>query len=460
MNLEKRFKQQGFEVLEKAVITQGYCIGCGICAGICPVKCLEMETDLEGLYKPIIHHECIFCGKCIDTCPFKTGNPNEDHFAESKFSGVENIRSTNPVGYYVDNYSGNVSFVEQRIEATSGGITKWLLKKLLSSKYVNGVFGVSQINDPKSLFEYTLANKPEDIDKFSGSAYYPVELSASINYILKNPGKYAIVGLPCFLKGIELAKKNNPILNERIILVVGLVCGQSKTKKYAEYILKELLKLDEKKVVSIKFRKKTEINTVNNYLFEATLSNNLTANIAWKSGVRDIFINKLFTPKACHFCDDTFAEVADIALMDAWLPEFSTENKGTNLLIVRNTFLNEILTQGRNEKEITLNKIPVQKVVKSQQGVTYNKSNILASRLYMYQKNKVPFPEKRINPKNNGFLVNYEINLIEKAHQLSLNFCINENMQNKSILNLLRKFKYLRIAKRMKAIIPKKKLKQ
>src|SRR5699024_10311279 len=49
---------------------------------------------------------------------------------------------------------------------------------------------------------------------------------------------------------------------------------------------------------------------------------------------------------ACNYCDDIFAETADIVLGDAWLPEFEDEWRGTNVVINRNQDLEGILTQG------------------------------------------------------------------------------------------------------------------
>jgi len=40
------------------------CIGCGICAQVCPFGCIEIKDNL-----PIINDFCTFCGICADKCP-------------------------------------------------------------------------------------------------------------------------------------------------------------------------------------------------------------------------------------------------------------------------------------------------------------------------------------------------------------------------------------------------------
>jgi coenzyme F420 hydrogenase subunit gamma len=47
------------------VINQGLCMGCGTCAGTCPVRAVTMEYG-----KPNVNRDqCIKCGACYAQCP-------------------------------------------------------------------------------------------------------------------------------------------------------------------------------------------------------------------------------------------------------------------------------------------------------------------------------------------------------------------------------------------------------
>jgi coenzyme F420-reducing hydrogenase beta subunit len=66
------------------------------------------------------------------------------------------------------------------------------------------------------------------------SRYYPVELSGVLNEIRSRPGRYAVVGVPCFIKALHLVRAAEPVLAERIVLTLGLFCGHSKSARMAE----------------------------------------------------------------------------------------------------------------------------------------------------------------------------------------------------------------------------------
>ena len=46
---------------------------------------------------------------------------------------------------------------------------------------------------------------------------------------------------------------------------------------------------------------------------------------------------------ACNYCDDVVGETADISIGDAWLPKYSFDWRGKNLLVLRNTVLSELI---------------------------------------------------------------------------------------------------------------------
>ena len=59
-------------------------------------------------------------------------------------------------------------------------------------------------------------------------------MSGVLEEIRTSPGRYAVVGIPCFIKAVHLARAADPILRERIVYTLGLVCGHMKSARFAE----------------------------------------------------------------------------------------------------------------------------------------------------------------------------------------------------------------------------------
>jgi NADH-quinone oxidoreductase chain I len=70
------------------------CVGCGLCAAVCPSQCIHVYTsEGEGLEKIVERYEvevlrCIFCGLCVEACPYRAIALTE-HYEFSSYSKDE-----------------------------------------------------------------------------------------------------------------------------------------------------------------------------------------------------------------------------------------------------------------------------------------------------------------------------------------------------------------------------------
>src|SRR5699024_8759391 len=60
-----------------------------------------------------------------------------------------------------------------------------------------------------------------------------------------------------------------------------------------------------------------------------------------------------FKYTACDYCDDVLAETADISFGDAWLPEFTPDPQGDNIVVARSAAALEIFERNRAALELT-----------------------------------------------------------------------------------------------------------
>ena len=419
------------------VVKNELCIGCGTCAGICPQKILKIQDNEYGEYIPSEVQVCdSHCGLCMEVCPFGD-NENETQIGAKIYGSTEGIKYLPETGYYLDSYVGYSN--EFRQSSASGGMAVWLLTKLLKEGIVDHVICPTPQKNPEKLFSFEILSDENSIKAASGSVYYPVEMSEVIQKIIEFPGRYAVSGLPCFIKALRLASQKNRKLRERIAFTIGLVCGQMKSKNYTKYIAALAGKKDLNKIQSVYYRGKDPENPASNFYYHFTDEHGLKYKIFWSDGISEAWVNRWFTPNACNYCDDVFAELADVTFMDAWLPEYSKDSMGTNLVLVRSSEILALIQEGMEKNEIYLSTISIEKVIKSQAGVLDLKRNQLSYRLYIALQEGQKAPKKRVPSEERiGALKKRELKLKAKmqkeSRELFLDCCQNRTVD----INVLR----------------------
>jgi coenzyme F420-reducing hydrogenase beta subunit len=369
------------------IVANDMCIGCGICVPICPIDNLNMDWNYGKFEAKHKVENCLSkCDLCFQSCPFDNKSLNEDIISKRLFASNHNIQFNKECGYYLKSYLGYTPNKKQRLKSASGGITSYLLELLLMNKKVDAIAVVSKTKNSDILFRYKICTTIEEINQCSGSAYYPVEASEILKYILENDGKYAIVALPCVSTAIRNAMKINKVLKKRIIYIIGLVCGQTKTHYFADYLAQ---KESSSPISSINFRTKSKKYPVRNYGCKITNKNNEEKIINVANFSKE-WSDRYFTPNACNFCDDIFAETSDIAIMDAWIPKYSESTKGYNLILNRNTELEPLIENIENIETIDINSI-----LKSQDLVIVSKREDITERIRVALSQNEYVPQKR-----------------------------------------------------------------
>ena len=176
------------ELHPAAMARAGLCVGCGSCAE-------RMRWDENGFLKPVVATPP---ATFAQQCPFSSQAPNEDAIAEDRFptAPVADRR----IGRFEAAYVGHASDDPFRRNGSSGGLTSWVAAELLRTGLVDGVAHVAP-TDPATgqLFAYRISRSLDDLSEGAKSRYYPVELSQVLAEIRATPGRYAVVGVPCFI---------------------------------------------------------------------------------------------------------------------------------------------------------------------------------------------------------------------------------------------------------------------
>ena len=375
------------------VVEGGYCIGCGACAAR-PSGEMHIVMDAEGRYQAQINGVAPHDFGAV--CPFSTASANEDAIAAGRFG---NAPLHDGIGRHLACYAGHATDPLLRANGSSGGLTTWLLAELLDKGIVDGVLHVAPTEDDV-LFRYAVSSSPADVVARAKSRYYPVEMSQVLASVRSKPGRYAVVGVPCFVKAVNLLKMADPVLNERLAITVGIFCGHLKSARFAEYLAAQA-RIDRADLKAVNFRHK----------YPDGLASGYGVNFERRDGsrtdrpMRTVFGNNwgygFFKYDACNTCDDVAAETADVAFGDAWLPAYVVDPAGTNVVVVRRPEIVALFEAGCTEGRLALAKLDANAVALSQEAGLRDRREGLAYRLALKQASGIWHPEKRVAPRRN-----------------------------------------------------------
>lgn len=364
------------------VIEHGYCIGCGACALGQSDSSYQVGLDPLGFYRAQATRPSQEVEGLDSICPFTNSGPHEDQIASNLFAGLE-WQQTKYLGSYLTLYAGHVVQNGFRVRGSSGGFTSWILAELLTRGLVDAVIHVKPSSGGEVLYEYGISRDLEALNSGAKSHYYPVEMSGVLRHIRENPGRYAVVGVPCFVKALRRLMESEAVFNERIAYCVGLFCGHLKSKGFAEMLAAQC-GVRPKQLSAIDFRTKLEGQKSYNYgitafgvdhgeKFNKTRAVSELVGTDWGMG--------FFKYKACDFCDDLSAETADVSVGDAWLPQYSNDSMGTNVVIVRRPEIRSLIEEGIKSGALSFEPLSLEDVIKSQSANVRHRREDLPYRL-------------------------------------------------------------------------------
>jgi len=352
------------------VVSNGYCIGCGGCAAMSDG--ISMEMSPEGQYIPRIDTEAALSERATAACPFTNDGPNEDVLGKALY---EETCSHDPqLGWFGDLYAGHVSEGEFREKGASGGVITWIATELLERN-----------------------SSSDEIGARAKSRYYPIELSQVMELVRQTPSRYAFIGLPCFVKTARRMAEQDAVLKERIVYTIGLVCGHLKSQNFANYLAWEK-GIAPEALEEIDFRIKLPDRRASDYgVYVRSAKSESTTPVRQFLG-GDWGVN-FFRYSACDYCDDVFAETADVGVGDAWLPEYSADFEGGSVVVVRSKVIADMIAEARKDGRLALDQITPDQMAQSQAGGLRDRRQGLAHRLFLRQKAGIWAPEKRVAPK-------------------------------------------------------------
>jgi coenzyme F420 hydrogenase subunit beta len=389
----------------KEVVKNDLCTGCGTCVSLCPNSAIRIVRDRKkGTYLPRLDiKKCNECEICWRVCP-----GNFVNFRELNLEIFAKEPEDILLGNSLNCYSGYSTDYKIRYNSSSGGLISQILIFALEEGIIDGAL-VTKMDEKNPLEPQPfIAKTANEIISASKSKYCPVPVNVGLKEIMKENGKFAIVGLPCHMHGVRKAEKIVKKLGEKIVLHIGIFCSHTLNFLATEFLL-ESLGIKKENVRKLSYR---------GYGWPGMLSVELNDGnqCAARASIHIPFIHfgrmhilHFFIPQRCLMCTDQSCELADISFGDAWLPDFKHDKVGTSVIISRTEKAEKILQLAAQKGEIKLDKLSRNKLVQSQKEVLrFKKKTVKANLALKYSSVGLPSDSLLLEPN----LVDYLLSLI------------------------------------------------
>lgn len=369
------------------------CTGCGTCQALCPNESIVMSINhRKGIYIPMIGKNCEKCGLCLKVCPGHEVNfkeLNKDIFGEEQVDEV--------LGSFISGYVGNSADENLRTASSSGGVINQILICALEEGIIDGALVTRMKKDSPFEPEPFIARTKEDIIEASTAKYCPVPANIALKKVLESEEneKFAVVGLPCHMHGIQKAAHINYLIKEKIVLSIGIFCSTGINFLATEYILK-IMHIEREKVEKVIYRRGDFPPGYASF----DLNNNKTREISHVDFWNQIFSSfTFFGCNRCISCIDQTSELTDISVGSGWFPYHEFGNKNQSTIICRTKKCEEILLSCAKKGALELTQMDNEKINKVKDLQNFHGFKKRIGPHYLYAANKLGYSTPDYNVK-------------------------------------------------------------
>lgn len=349
----------------------GLCTQCGTCAGICPEGAVTMTwTVRDGFLPSVLHERCTDCRSCLHVCP----GLGLDFGAHAWWRDGQ-ATPQDFLGPWHSLWFGWAADPAVRRAGASGGVASALLQGAFARGLIDAAICTRLTPGRPLMAKAQVVRTADDASACRGSKYTMAAVNTALRTVAKEPGRYALVGLPCHIQGLRLAQRRSPVLRQRVVLALGIFCGWSLLPQG------------------------TAVTARRAGFNPLALTRLAYRGPDWPGGMElvdssgrrrllpypDYFdrVMSAFTPPRCKLCPDALAELADVSMGDAWLDRFAG-SPGVSDLVAR-TEPGERLVRDLSPSHLVLSAATPHEILISQRDTFRAKRRIYRGRRWLRQ---------------------------------------------------------------------------
>ncbi len=320
------------------VVTNGLCIGCGLCEAVTAGRIKMRMTSYGGL-RPMptdqFSHEEE--GTLLLVCPGTKAEPR-----------VKTNTTVDPVwGHFSLMRYAWAGDSAQRYQGSTGGVLTALACYILRHKIVEFVLHIGPDENRPMRNQWILSKTPDEVSINTGSRYGPTAPLAGFVKALEKNKPFAIIAKPCDLGAIHQFSKIDPRVNQLCRVRLTMVCGGQSRLGKSQAVLHEL-GVQEEELALFRYRGfgcpgSLKVETKDGRSFEKTYQQLWEDEKTWEIETR------------CKFCPDPLGEAADIVASDVWQGGSPVrEDEGFNGIIVRSSVGESLVCSAVNAGDLVM----------------------------------------------------------------------------------------------------------
>ena len=343
MNTEPR-SNPGKLILD--VVAADLCIACGACVHACPPSVIEsIYNETRGAFEVHIRDQsaCVSCSApCEQVCPS----------VEVDFSklGIGSKMDGGPVsreGSIRETWLGYSPDFQHNGVSSSGGFIRGVIRHSLDHS-LPVVCLCADGND----YAPRLLHSTKDLTLVPGSIYHGVSFVKLIDVLHEANEPVLLIATPCQLEGLyKYIKIVEPVLAEKIAIVVGLICGWMYSN-HALHAFASFKKISSP-VLNAHYRGEDKVGRLKLYTETETFSYD-RRRFDTKREYYDFraCFSSMLNRLRCRLCENHVNVLADIAVGDAWLKRRSDEK--LSIIVVRSPTGSDLMARMQEAEEVKL----------------------------------------------------------------------------------------------------------
>jgi len=225
-----------YNVLDKKVLSLGFCTLCGACEAACPVGAIQVEGDkLKRL------HNCAedldLCPICYEVCPH-----SEALLLRSLKSVSDAPHKNEALGYHRKIFLAQSGDPKLKEQGGGGSVVTSLLKFGIENKVFDSAIVSAAEPDNPSAPKASVALVPDDILSAVGSKFFPSSVAKAFGSAVTGYGKtkIAFVGVPCHMRALRKIEAWQHKIGPSLKISIGLFCfGTFSQSTLLEHLEKE-----------------------------------------------------------------------------------------------------------------------------------------------------------------------------------------------------------------------------